>query len=275
MFVTIRTIRGPQAPFHNTSVYFNFAIFVRRMNPIQLLTFALLTANISFQAQCPVIQQQQQPAPLDCPNGTATLVVQVMGTGSGSYTYTWSAPPGAGVTGVNTPTLVTTAPGSYTIAVTNTLSSCTSTSVYQVTGAGLIPKFTAVSLHTAPMTVQFENQSFSTQGSGAAITTTWNFGDGQTAVTSMPSQTVSCTYNVAGTYTVFIQIQKSSCNAFYQSVVSPGMPGQPFVGLSEHLFANPVQPVYFDFQGKETDFLQNCLLIEQRGARTRKMICIR
>ncbi len=63
-----------------------------------------------------------------CLNGLSTAVSPVISGSSANLTYSWSAPANATVVGLTSPTLLTNAPGYYTISVTNTISGCRSSS---------------------------------------------------------------------------------------------------------------------------------------------------
>jgi gliding motility-associated-like protein len=124
-----------------------------------------------------------------CPNETATLTV----TG-GSEPYSWSNTSSTG-------SVVTTNGGTVTVSNTNACGTATAANI--VTVANLNASISANPISgTTPLTVDFINSSV------GATTYLWDFGNGTAANT----QTVSSqTYNVVGSYVVYLLVTSGSC----------------------------------------------------------------
>jgi gliding motility-associated-like protein len=124
-----------------------------------------------------------------CPNETATLTV----TG-GSAPYSWS-------NSSNTGSVVTTNGGTVTVSNTNSCGTATATIIVTVTNLNASLSANPIS-GTTPLTVDFTNNSI------GATTYLWDFGNG----TSANTQTVSSqTYNVVGSYVVYLLVTSGSC----------------------------------------------------------------
>ena len=124
-----------------------------------------------------------------CPNETATLTV----TG-GSTPYSWS-------NSSNTGSVVTTNGGTVTVSNTNSCGTATATIIVTVTNLNASLSANPIS-GTTPLTVDFTNNSI------GATTYLWDFGNG----TSANTQTVSSqTYNVVGSYVVYLLVTSGSC----------------------------------------------------------------
>lgn len=124
---------------------------------------------------------------------SSSLNVSYSWAGPGSYTFN-----GQNATGV-------TAPGSYTVTVTDNNTGCRSTAVVSVATQSVNAAFTADQTSgLAPLPVNFTNTS--TGGSSYS----WNFGDGNTANTYNSSNT----YQGSGTYTVVLTVYNASQTCF-------------------------------------------------------------
>lgn len=124
-----------------------------------------------------------------CPNETASLTV----TG-GSAPYSWS-------NSSNTGSVVTTNGGTVTVSNTNSCGTATATIIVTVTNLNASLSANPIS-GTTPLTVDFTNNSI------GATTYLWDFGNG----TSANTQTVSSqTYNVVGSYVVYLLVTSGSC----------------------------------------------------------------
>jgi gliding motility-associated-like protein len=125
-----------------------------------------------------------------CPNETATLTV----TG-GAAPYVWS-------NSSNTGSVVTTTGGVITVSNTNACGTNTASVLISVVSinADVIANPTSGVL---PVVVSFTNNSSN------ANSYAWNFGNGNSAITSTVS---SQTYNTAGTYTVYLTASNGTCS---------------------------------------------------------------
>ena len=124
-----------------------------------------------------------------CPNETATLTV----TG-GSAPYSWS-------NSSNTGSVVTTNGGTVTVYNTNSCGTASATVIVTVINLNASLSANPIS-GTTPLTVDFTNNSI------GATTYLWDFGNG----TSANTQTVSSqTYNVVGSYVVYLLVTSGSC----------------------------------------------------------------
>lgn len=125
-----------------------------------------------------------------CPNETATLTV----TG-GTAPYVWS-------NSLSTGSVITTNGGAVTVANTNACGTITTSILVSVVSinANIIANPTS---GTLPVVVSFTNNSTNTNAYS------WNFGNGNSAITSTVS---SQTYSVAGTYTVYLTASNGTCS---------------------------------------------------------------
>ena len=136
----------------------------------------------------------------DVSSGVAPLTVQFTDTSTNSPT-SWSWDFGDGNTSTEQdPSFTYATPGTYTVSLTATNSAgsntCTETSLVSVTSSVTQPMaaFSADILSgTAPLTVQFTDESSNTPASWS-----WNFGDGESGTDQNPSHI----YTTTGTYTV-------------------------------------------------------------------------
>lgn len=101
------------------SVPGNYRFIIRGPNGCERTLQVTVTAN--FTAPTAVAQASNT---LDCNTPTATIIAAGTSTGS-VYSNVWSTSDGNFVSGINSLNPVVDAPGSYTIAVTNTLNGCT------------------------------------------------------------------------------------------------------------------------------------------------------
>lgn len=118
-----------------------------------------------------------------------------------NVTYSWIGP---GVSsGSNTASPTVTAPGDYTVTVTDAATGCKSNSVVTVSQTSITAAFTAnPTTGIAPLDVNFTNQSTGATGY------VWVFGDGNGSTATNPSNT----FTEPGTYVVTLVATAGSCH---------------------------------------------------------------
>ncbi len=139
-------------------------------------------------------------------SGTASLVVNFtdMSTGSGVNAWSWDFGD-ENTSNAQNPEHTYTAPGTYTVRLTVSSSSCNDTetkTAYITVSEVPIADFTSdTTLGNAPLTVNFSDLS-----SGNPTSWSWDFGDGGTSTDKNPSHT----YTTAGIYTVSLTATNSA-----------------------------------------------------------------
>jgi gliding motility-associated-like protein len=156
------------------------------------------------------------------------VYVYITGNSSATtgLTYLWTTPPGATVTGINSPTLFVKDAGEYSILVTNTLNGCYSKTEVDVINGKLVADFEPDQITGfAPLKVNFTNNSSSSDPITGKnnVRSAWNFGNG-TSVTYTSAATASALYTQPGTYTVTLYATKGTCMESKQSVITVEIP---------------------------------------------------
>jgi len=156
-------------------------------------------------------------APVGIPCGqTTTIVTAGTTTTSTVYTYSWTGPAGAAF---SCPTCYSTSvntPGIYTVVITNTVNGCSTTNYVQVNSGYLnVSYIKNPSSGCVPLSVSFNNSTPFASSSGT-VTTSWNFGNGQTVTTTSLANTYTgsatpypsgtTTYTNAGNYTITLSM---------------------------------------------------------------------
>ena len=148
---------------------------------------------------------------LDCatyPN--VTLTPSITGSSAG-FTYSWTVPAGALTSPLTGSALTTNYTGGYMVVVTNTNNGCVNQAFYQVVEGGIKASFNAIPDYGfAPLSVTFNNTSATSTGASSIIST-WGYGNGAVTQTVYNSQPTSATYTAAGTYWVYLKVQKGTC----------------------------------------------------------------
>ncbi|MGX7668975.1 beta strand repeat-containing protein, partial [Flavobacterium pedocola] len=136
--------------------------------------------------------------------GASATVTATPGT-AGTYTYVWTVP--AGVTNPGSvPSFTTTVAGTYSVVITNTTTTCSSTSASGTVTNNPVPTVTVNNPSVcagAPATVT------ATPGAVGTYTYVWTVPAGVTNPGSVPSFTTT----VAGTYSVVITNTTTTCSS--------------------------------------------------------------
>lgn len=98
---------------------------------------ASAAVSVALEAGVPVVVTAT-PGPLTCATLTQTLNTTGSSTGA-NFNYSWTTPDGNIDTGANTPNPTVTAPGTYTLQITNTANGCSSTASVVVLQDTLAP----------------------------------------------------------------------------------------------------------------------------------------
>jgi gliding motility-associated-like protein len=184
----------------------------------------------------PIVNNTDKGGPfiLDCgDNAFETLTVNITSPTT-DLTYTWTLPTGAKAgdpAEINKRQIKVFNLGEYSLLTRDSKSGCQTRVTVEVTPGKLTPDFSPmVSRGFAPLTVQFTNNSKTTEGT-AGIINTWNFGNGATYnstltlpvtntvapgtftnTTGVPvASSPSTTYHQPGTYSVTLYASKGSC----------------------------------------------------------------
>ncbi|MBL7918000.1 MAG: gliding motility-associated C-terminal domain-containing protein [Bacteroidia bacterium] len=163
---------------------------------------------------------------LDCNNvPTVAITPSITGSTTG-FTYSWTVPAGALTSNLTSSVLTSNLPGFYMVLVTNTINGCVNQVVYEVVEGGIQASFTPdPDFGYAPLLVTFTNTS-STSTGASSIISTWGFGDGVVTSTIMNSAAIDHVYQSAGTYTVYLKVQKGSCIDTAMRIVRVELPSK-------------------------------------------------
>ncbi|HEX6913819.1 MAG TPA: PKD domain-containing protein [Chitinophagaceae bacterium] len=179
-----------------------------------------VSLNLRSSAQAPVANFTA-----DVTTGCSPLVVQFTDQSTGiPSTWYWDLGNGS-TSSVQNPTSTYVTPGTYTITLTVTNASGSSTKSGTVTVTdGPIAKFTSTdTAGCTPHTVTFTDQS--TTPGGSIVAWEWNFGDGATSTQQNPTHT----YTMSGTFNVYLKITNStgcSQTVFKQQYIRAGAGAQ-------------------------------------------------
>jgi gliding motility-associated-like protein len=155
------------------------------------------TIDVQNNATAPTLTSSASGS-LPCGGGTTSLSAVSSNT---NVSYTWM---GNGiVSGSNTASPVIDQPGIYTVTALDAITGCstfTTITVVQTTVSALAAASTTMG--PAPLNVNFSNQSL------GAATYSWSFGDGNSSITTAPSNS----YLTPGTYTVVLVATNGGCS---------------------------------------------------------------
>jgi gliding motility-associated-like protein len=137
---------------------------------------------------------------LPCASNTVTLLANSTNT---NVSYMWSGPSATSIlSGDNTSSPLCNEVGVYTVVVTDSITSCSTTSTVSVLQGSVTAAFTAdPSSGVSPLNVNFTNQSI------GALAYTWDLGNGNTSSALSPSQL----YTGSFTYTVMLIATAGPC----------------------------------------------------------------
>lgn len=135
------------------------------------------------------------------PCGVNNLMLTATSTPSNGVSFLWTGP--GVITNPTSSTPTITQPGLYLVAITNTLTGCSSTTTVIVSPGTITAAFTAdPSSGIAPLTVNCTDLSIN------ATNFEWFFGNGSTSTLQNPSTI----YNSNGTYTIMLIATNGSCS---------------------------------------------------------------
>lgn len=148
---------------------------------------------------------------LDCAtNPNSVISPSITGSTTG-FTYSWTVPAGALTSALTGSALTTNITGLYFVLVTNTINGCVSIGSYEVIPGAITASFTATPDHGfVPLSVTFNNHSFTSSGASSIIST-WGYGNGAVTQTVYNTQPTSASYTASGTYSVLLIVRKGSC----------------------------------------------------------------
>jgi hypothetical protein len=124
---------SPQAPLSNNSSYVAAVVGTYTLVAKDLNNgcTATVTRIIGDNRIYPLVNNPIAPAPTCLTGGSAIISPIITGNPLG-FVYSWTSPVNATVTGVNSATLTTNTLGTYTVAVTNTISGCSTNGTLEV-----------------------------------------------------------------------------------------------------------------------------------------------
>ena len=140
----------------------------------------------------PVVPTVTVNSPTEC-SGTLATVTATPGSAA-SYSYAWTCPSGVANPG-NVNTFVTTASGSYSVIITDTVSGCSSTSVSGTVSINAIPTVTVDN----PTNCGVSALVTAAPGAAGTYTYTWTVPSG-----ANPGNVASFNATVSGAYTVTV-----------------------------------------------------------------------
>jgi gliding motility-associated-like protein len=217
---------SPQEPLQVNSTYTAATVGIYTLTGKDLNNGCISKGNytITDNRVAPVILSPSAPIFIDCgANGALLSPTITTGGATGNLTYTWAPPTGTSTANSFTQaTIFAGTPGIYSITVRNSINGCvTKSSVEAITGS-LTAKFDPdKTTGFAPLTVNFTNSSFSSNGNDN-ITAIYSYGNGTRSGSVSPTGSfipvpISSTvipqviYTHPGTYTVTLFVKKGVC----------------------------------------------------------------
>lgn len=187
------------------------------------------TINITDNKIYPTVNNPVVPAPsvLDC-GATFTVLTPIITNSTSSTSYSWSTggkPYKGTLTGK---TFQATAPGNYTLTVTNDANQCQTTVTMSAINGSLVSDFSVDHDNGySPLKVTFVNNSLSGATTNT-MTSYWAFGDGTSTGSVSVDYSVqpTVTYSLAGTYTVVLYSRNGTCLDSSSHVIRVEIPSQ-------------------------------------------------
>lgn len=161
--------------------------------------------------------------PVDC--GANTVITPTVFPTS-DMTYSWTAPDGAPTSPKDKKTLTVQQPGDYRLTVTNTLTGCFTSTLFEVqANTTMTPQISAdVVTGFAPLRVNFTNLS-ATSTESVNINSVWNFGN-STSFSATVNGTTTALYTHPGIYTVTVYATKGNCVGVTTQTISVEVPSK-------------------------------------------------
>lgn len=205
----------PQEPLQNSTTYLAkvsglYTITAKDLNNGCTATSG--TFHIGNNVIYPQVNTPEAPATttIECGQSRDTLMPIVSNPTTG-LAFFWTAPPGVPSGSVTLRNFAVAFPGTYSVAVTNTVNGCTTPATMAAVVGSLTTDFEPdATFGYAPLTVVFANKSRAGVITNS-VNTVWSFGNGSTLTTTQPTVSPTITYNQAGTYTVTAFSSRGSC----------------------------------------------------------------
>lgn len=199
--------------------------------------------NVDLDNTIPVISLSGSVnnATLTCLTTSTTITPTI--TPDGNLTYTWTSGNGTGIAGSTNQAAATfTAAGVYTLAITNTVTGCSS--VLDASSTFTINVDTIAPISNFNFTTSCSNDSVrftdnSTSASGTVTNWNWAFGNGNTSTLQNPANA----YSTISSYTVALQVKASNgCENTSTKVVTliPTVVADYTPGGGEYMINQPI-----------------------------------
>ena len=173
----------------------NYSVVITR------LTTSCLSASTSATVTLNPTPTVTVNSPSVC-SGLSTTVTATPGT-AGSYSYAWTVPSGASAVG-NTNTFSTSVGGTYSVIITNTVTSCPSVSASGMVSINAIP---TVLVNNPKACFGFSATVIATAGNASSYTYAWTVPSG----VSNPGSFANFQTTTAGNYSVVITDTVTGC----------------------------------------------------------------
>lgn len=179
----------------------------------------------------PPVVQVATPAIISCATNTIALNGTGSSTGAG-INYSWTTSGGTIASGANTLNAVASAPGTYSLTVTDTNTGCTSTTVTVISGNVTIPDLT---VPAASFPCGATNTSLSASSTVTGVTYSWTGPNATSIVTG--GNTSTPTVIDQGTYTVTVTNPLTGCSnsmtvSVTQSSINAAFTADPTTGVA-------------------------------------------
>lgn len=229
----------PQEPLSTSTTYTAQTVGVYTLTAQDLNNgcFGVTTTTITDARVYPDLSSSKLVDTLDC--GQANLkLFALVNNGTSGLSYAWSTPFPMPIGNPNSASLTISTPGEYGVVVTNSVNGCTGAINFKVVNGSLTASFAASTVSGyAPLTVNFTNNSASSQNNNIGIFSSWNYGNGTTSGSTTAtgsfvaspiaaSISPSATYNQPGTYTVTMYTTRGGCLDTAFAVIHVDIPSE-------------------------------------------------